>query len=102
MFPRTDSRDGRKMPPRTFRFPDVLDCETLGLQLAGTDENGEEMEHDHANKARQERYPLAGRPAPLDEEETECDEHDRPGGLDETCRLRAGGDGAHVVGAGAR
>jgi hypothetical protein len=64
MFPRTDSRDGRKMPPRTFRFPDVLDCETLGLQLVGTDENGEEMEHDHANKARQERYPLAGRPAP--------------------------------------
>jgi hypothetical protein len=100
MFPRTDSRDGRKMPPRTYRFPDVPDCETLGLHLAGTDENGEEPEHDHASRDHREGYPLASRLATPDEEETEGDlpkNETLRVGPGETCRLHAGGDGAQVV-----
>ena len=101
MFQKADSRDGRKMPPRLFHLRDVPDYETLGLQLTGTDENGEEREHDHGNKDRQERYTLASRPASLTEEETECDERNCPRGLNNTCWLRADSDGAQVVGAGA-
>ncbi|MFB6079979.1 MAG: cupin domain-containing protein [Haloferacaceae archaeon] len=83
---------------------DPLDCEHLGLSVIDADPGWVGMEHDHADDGQEEVYLLVEGAATLEAggEAVEM----APGDAvrvdaDETRRLEAGGEGAHLVVAGA-
>ena len=101
---RADYHDGEEKAPGMFFLRDALDCENLGLTVVDADEDWEGMEHDHADEGHEEVCLLARGSATLDVEGTEYDLREGEAvrvAPEESRRLRAGDEGAHVVVAGA-